>query len=489
MTNTLNNTANSAHRHKLRTFQEWGEWDEVDGFLIRNRQRWSSCIDCSYKNELKILEKQSTGHNNMKVHPKHFLSNIETTVAQTILKELYVSNNSKRWSSWEESLNKIWEYTLVSTTIEKLHTHSYVIKHHRKNKERINSWELSGISYNNNYIDMVEDFLNVKTKEKHAWEETPFPSIASPLSTKGRLLYDLILTNKALYLHEDKNLLIGLDQETIIFQLQSISLYYKMVRALYGLYLLTLEGRRLYLKTFSQEFFGDTKVFTRQDREKLNKLVGETEKFGLLPSRDEILLYGDFKWKLNGFIGHSLSFKDYIPIPRDMIAKIALENWNGKRLLIVENQDLFISLAKGHFLHNGDWSILLGSGYMSSEELAIIKQTIPLGLKEVYIWCDLDPYGYMIAKDFIKKFNANVPVYLFGFNQKWFTKLSIYKELTSEDNNELSRLLKQTLPGEIKDTLSLMKDTGFKGEQEYFANLINQNSFEQHLLSDRIELQ
>lgn len=476
------------HRHSITYLQEWGQWGRKDGYLVREKRRYSYCEDCGYRNDLRSEEIETVGSNNHQIHPINFLNASEITIANHILKELYKSDNKKRWSSWKDLLYKKWNYNLVETTIDKLHMHGFIIKRKRKDKSRINHWNLHSIMFNGDFTESIENFLKIDKEKKRKWEEVPFPPLTPPGSSHAKVLFDLIQTNQKHYKSNSGKFLECINGEKFVFPRSSGKAYLKIIRGLHGLYRLTITERHLFIREFSQEFFGDTKIFSKSDRDKLERIVGGVEKFGLLQSRNEVLISGNFSWEWNGEIGNSMSIKNYLALPRDMVSEIKLTKWQGKRLLIIENQDLFISVAKSNVLNQYEWIILFGSGYLSAEEYTIIRGLISLGLQQVYFWCDLDPYGYLIADNFIKVANTHIPTYLFGFNTNWFSKLPIYKELLQTDQSEIEKLIKQDIPFQIKEVFFIMKETGFKGEQEFFANLLDRKTFEKSILAESIKL-
>ena len=365
--------------------------------------------------------------------------------------------------------------------------HGFIIKRKRKDKTRINHWNLHRILFNEDFMVSIESFLKINKVKKQKWEEVPFPSLSPAGLGNAKILFDLILTNQKHY-NNGGALIECTNGEKLVFPKSSGNSYLKIIRGLHGLYQLTISERHLFLKEFSQEFFSDTKLFSKSDRDKLDRIVGGIEKFGLLQSRNEVLISGTFSWEWDGEIGNSMAFKNYLALPRDMVSEIKLTKWQGKRLLIIENQDLFISVAKGNVLNKNEWIILFGSGYLSTEEYTVVGELISLGLQQIYFWCDLDPYGYFIADNFIKNTNTNIPIYLFGFNSNWFSKLPVYKELLQTDKSEIDKLLKEDIPFQIKEVLFMMKETGFKGEQEYFINFLDRKTFEETILAESIKL-
>lgn len=486
--NSLNNKPSTKHRHNITYLQEWGQWERKDGYLVREKRRYSFCGDCGYRKNLRSEEIETVGGNDLQMHPINFLNASEIKIANHILKELYKSNNKKRWNSWKDSLFKKWNFGLVEITIDKLHMHGFIIKRKRKDKTRINHWNLHCILFNEDFMVSIESFLKINKVKKQKWEEVPFPPLSPAGLGNTKILFDLIQTNQKHYNNNGGALIECINGEKLVFPKSSGNAYLKIVRGLHGLYQLTLSERHLFLREFSQEFFGDTKLFSRSDRDKVDRIVGDVEKFGLLQSRNEVLISGNFEWAWNGEIGNSRAIKNYLALPRDMVSEIKLTQWQGKKLLIIENQDLFISVAKGNVLNKNEWIILFGSGYLSAEEYTIIRELIPLGLQQIYFWCDLDPYGFLIADNFIKNTNTNIPIYLFGFNSNWFSKLPVYKELLQTDKSEIDKLLKEDIPFQIKAVLFMMKETGFKGEQEYFINFLDRKTFEKTILAESIKL-
>ncbi|MDQ0157395.1 Wadjet anti-phage system protein JetD domain-containing protein [Robertmurraya andreesenii] len=486
--NSLNNTPSSKHRHKLKYINEWGTWKKKNGLHIREKIRYSVCENCSYHNKLRTHEIETVGLNKRQINPSQFLTVLEIKVAKIILKDLYKSGNKKRWSSWKETLYKKWSFTIIEKTMDKLHTHGFLIKRQKKDPSRINQWDIHHVYYNEKMTESIEAFLGINSKKIFHWEENPFPPLVPPSSNNAKTLSDLIYVNQKHHEHSSNYVIEGVDKAKMIFPRTSKGVYLKLIRGIWGLYQLSNTGRQLYLKEFSQEFFHDTKTFTKSDRDKLDKIVNGVERFGLYQARNEVLISGAFQWKWNGTKGNSLAIKGYLPLPRDMIAEMEITQWAADKLLIVENQDLFINIAKRNLLNNNDWAILFGSGYISSEEEIIISEAVKLGLKCIYFWCDLDPYGFLIADHFQKKANLPIPIYLFGFNTNWFSKLSIYKELTKIDKEELQQLLNEDLPFQIKELLFLMKETGYKGEQEFFSNLIKKSTFEKEVVAESIRL-
>ena len=102
--NSLNNKPSTKHRHNITYLQEWGQWERKDGYLVREKRRYSFCGDCGYRKNLRSEEIETVGGNDLQMHPINFLNASEIKIANHILKELYKSNNKKRWNSWKDSL-------------------------------------------------------------------------------------------------------------------------------------------------------------------------------------------------------------------------------------------------------------------------------------------------------------------------------------------------------------------------------------------------
>ena len=114
---------------------------------------------------------------------------------------------------------------------------------------------------------------------------------------------------------------------------------------------------------------------------------------------------------------------------------------------------------------------MLGSGFISSQEIDIINQACNGQLKKVYIWPDLDPYGYQIAHDIYSKLlEQKIHVYLFGFTIEWFHRMDLYKRLEPHDLQVIAQLLKdETLHQEVREVLIEMKNEKESGANTFLT--------------------
>lgn len=84
-----------------------------------------------------------------------------------------------------------------------------------------------------------------------------------------------------------------------------------------------------------------------------------------------------------------------------------------------------------------------------------------------------------------------VPVYLFGYDNIWFKKCGIYKNLESIDKAAIENLFSKNicLPEKVKEVLILMKVSGKKAEQEILIDHLGDKKLEQWLTQNSIKME
>ncbi|MFK5710530.1 hypothetical protein ACI6BU_21400 [Lysinibacillus boronitolerans] len=411
----------------------------------------------------------------------------ELPVAVNLLSVLIKGNNNKRWFLLRKKLLQSYPFVLLDSTIEKLHLYGILIF---KEEKVTLAWKIKQIKYHEKYVDEIYKFVGKATLDIPIWMSNPFLSLPPPKTLHGEKLYKLLLEQKKLLIQNSEAIII----DTLGNQIVSSSTrkgYYKFIKILYGLYENAEQQRKEYWKIFSQRVFGDTKVIQLNDKKRIQQFFGtELEEFGIISERSEVVLSGEFTWEYEGYSASSLAFKDYIAFPRDMIKVMKLISWMPSSMLIIENSDLYFSITKSKLLLNKKWSILLGSGFVSSQEMSLVYQACDLGLKEIFIWPDLDPYGLQIAQDICRKLKGQkVSIYLFGFTEEFFEQVGIYKPLESYDIDAINKLLNQGgLQDKISKVLKKMKEEDKKAEQEILFSKLEKKDLYQCLLTESISL-
>ncbi|WP_017754505.1 toprim domain-containing protein [Calidifontibacillus oryziterrae] len=405
---------------------------------------------------------------------------------------MFKANNKKRWRNWKLNLLKTCNYETLDHIINTLNNLGILIVRFKKDTDRIDCKNITHIYYNEKHLKDIKSFINVVEPEVPFWVKEAFPKIqkilTKPESTK---IYNILTSQKYLYESNHKAILEDESGHKIASSSDSSFTYFRIIKCLYGLLELIEENRTENIKTFSQRLFSDTKVLTRQDIEKLKTLLGNTIVSSILKSDfSEILLSAKFSWRFGPNIGSSIAFKNYTPIPRDMINDIELFNWSASNLLIVENQELFHNIVKQQLLDQNKWGVLLSNGFLSSGEEILISKASNHPLKNIYIWPDLDPYGYEIAKNIAEKFAVypELRFFLFGFLQNDLENLPVYKKMLPQDIQKVDQLLKTNIHPQVKETILKMKKSGNKGEQEIMVKSINKDIFEKNVFKSSIPL-
>jgi len=473
--------------HSFFQRNEWSEYEKTGDYYVSTRRRWSECSKCHKQNVLIPKERQTYGIRVLHSNMKDLLNEDELPVAVNILSELIKGNNNKRWVLLKKKLLQSYPFVLLDSAMEKLHLYGILI--FKEEKETL-IWKIKQVKYHEKYIDDIYKFVGKTTLDIPIWMSNPFLSLSPPKTMHGEKLYKLLLEQKKLLTQNSEAIIIDALGKQIVSS-STRKGYYKFIKILYGLYENTEQQRKEYWKIFSQRVFGDTKVIQMNDKKRIQQFFGtELEYFGIISERSEVVLSGEFTWEYEGHSATSLAFKDYIAFPRDMIKEMKLISWTPSSMLIIENPDLYFSVTKSKLLLNKKWSILLGSGFISSQEMSLVYQACGVGLKEIFIWPDLDPYGLQIAQDICRKLKGQeVSIYLFGFTEEFFEQVGIYIPLEPYDIDAINKLLNQgRLQGEICKVLKKMKEEGKKAEQEILFSNLAKKDFCQCLFTESISL-
>ncbi|MFC7394611.1 hypothetical protein ACFQRG_16935 [Scopulibacillus cellulosilyticus] len=479
---TLFNSCNHSYRQKT----EWSAFDIMGNYFVSTRKRWSECRICGKQNVLSPKERETYGILEFSGNIKDLLNEEEQLVAVYLLSELLKGNNNKRWEPLKKKLLQNYPYDIVDSAMETLHEHSLII--YKEEKVSL-GWKIKQIKYNEKYLHDIRELVGWTPPDIPIWMSSPFPSLPLPKTTNGKKLHKLLIEQKQLFFQSNQAKIVDVVGNVIVSSSSSVKGYFKFIRILYALYENAEQHRKEYWKTFSQRVFGDTKSIQSNDKKRIQQYFGESlEEYGIIEERSEVVLSGEFTWVYEGHIGTSLAFKDYTAFPRDMINMIKVTSWVPPSMLIIENSALYFSIAKSKLLHKREWSIILGNGFISLQEMSIVYQACKLGLKEVFIWPDLDPYGLQIAQDICRKLNGqDVSVYLFGYTVEWFEQVGVYKPLESYDIDKIGNLLSQGfLHEKISTVLKRMREEGKKAEQEILFPQLSKSDFNQRLIRESI---
>ncbi|PLR76548.1 hypothetical protein CU633_15265 [Bacillus sp. V3-13] len=464
-------------RHIYKYKNNWGPFEKVDSQFIRLKSEWRECTLCKKKGRIIYRERERYGNKNFLGRIEDFLPEEYREAAIILLNELYKKNNKKIWSRWKKNLFAAFSYETIIETLEALNSYGVVILRERNDKTRISHWDKTHIYYNDKYITDIRYFLGIPVESVQNWLNNPFPLLMNePTTDNSEKIKTIIMGQKEQYELTGKGVVLGPDEQVVVSSSLSFKGYMKFIRILYGLYENIENNYNVYWKPFSQRIFGNTKEINKADKKRVELIFGkDLSSVGILPERHEVLVSGDLTWELQGAAGTSQAFMDYVPFPAEMIHKMKITSWNTSCLLIVENQDLFLSIVKGKLLDKSKWAILLGRGFLSSGEIHLVIQACIHKTRGIYVWPDLDPYGYQIAEDITRKIKKyNVPVYLFGYNKDWFMKSGIYKPLEKADEKAIDNILVYSnLHKDVVEVLSYMKDNGAKAEQEILIDYLD----------------
>jgi len=487
---TLNSVKSfSICEHEYKTKTEWSSFERKDEFHERIKKRWSECRICNKVNPLASTEIETYGTKPFHGQLTEILDVEQRDLAFSLLNEMYKGKNNKRWPPFKNKLLTKYPYDVLASTVECLH--DYGILKILKRKVKFDG-EIKQIRYNHTYEKDIFTFLGIQDEQLPEWLTNPFPQLVNPTTQTSMVISNFLLEQKVMFERTQEGTILNpLSEEIVVASKSSAKGYFKLIRMVYGIFENVEKNRKEYWKTFSQRIFGDTKVIKKIDKKRLEQLFGNRlEDYGILSERTEVIVSGDFTWSYNGYSNTSRAFKDYISFPRNMINEMSITSWSSSSLLIIENPALFFSVVKSHLLDTKEWSVMLGSGFISSQEIEIIIQACKGQLKKVHIWPDLDPYGYQIANDIYSKIKAQkLSVYLFGYTSEWFKRMDLYKELELYDVQVIDQLLtEEMLHKEVRSLFIEMKNENKKAEQEIlFSHLDKVNIIEYLEKSIRLE--
>jgi DNA topoisomerase VI subunit A len=480
-------------KHKFTQVQEWEPFRKFNSQYISYRIRWNVCINCNKKNKLKSNERELYGDRRLKGNISDVINISSQELAKLILRNLYKNNNNKRWSNWRTNLLKFNDFQSIIDTITLLNEYGILIKREARDKNRQSErWKTTKIYYNDDFLEDIKTFIGIQDTDNSDWMNRPFASfLKEPKMKKSKEIKIILQQQKKQYESEGKAAILGLHGVEVISSTKSRRGYMKLIRILYGLFEIIENKNEMHWKTFSQYIFKDTKEISSSDKKRVKLLFGEDlSEYGIIPKRDEIIVRGDFDWIYNECQGKSRAFKDYLPLPRDMISNMKITSWKNTFLLIIENHDLYFSVLKRKDLNYSQWAVLYGGGYISSEKVKFIRKACKYNLKKIYIWPDLDPYGYLIALDIAKKVKSyDIDVYLFGFNKHWFEKSDVYKSLELIDLKVIDNLLNTNkLSKDVREVLLEMKKRNKKSEQEILIERLENKMLSDYIKNESVSL-
>ncbi len=491
MMSTLKTEVFTKHRHKTRVREQWGSLEKKGDLCIKEKIRLRVC-ECGYQKRDRTREKESYGSTLFRGNIGDLLPSELVPVARQILGDLLKANNNKRFLPWRQKILKIYSYTLFDEAVSALWKMGVLVKGERLG-QRSTYWEISKLYYNQDYLEQIKQFLGVVDQENPFWIDEPFPPLpSSPRTKEGKLLQQVLEKQREGFLKNGHATLYTDEGEEVISSKANRLSYLKTIRLLYSMFHTVEKGEYLSWKTFSQQYFGDTKALNSADKRRIEMLVGQdVSRFGIYRDRHEIILSGDFTWEWQGHGGDSRAFKDYIVFDLDMLPDLRLTSWSGEKVLIIENQDLFFNIVKRRLLDKKRWIVFYGAGYPSQEEMRFLCKGRPYGLKQVFVWPDIDPYGYDIAlnvKKKISQMDRTIKVSLFGFATKWFERSPVYKKLRDVDVAAINRFLEDPVPASVEEILLLMKKRRLKTEQELLIRCLDDYILDEGIIKESVEI-
>jgi len=476
-----NDTACTHPAHSWQSAVEWGTFQRQGELFRREKRRTVRCLHCRQIKRSKITEWESYGSQNFHGSLADSLPELLLPAARQLLRELHQAGNNKRWVRWKLKSQACHPHFMDA--VDELYRRGVMIKREAKDPTRTVATRLLQVTYHPGHLPAIEQLLGVQHTVVPEWlaEVKPLPpTAASPLTGQGRRILALLQQQQALLDHGGPADLT--DAAGVVVTTSSYKkTYAKMIRALQGLYQLAEEQRTESWKTFSQLLFHHTKELNAADRRKLERILGQDlTAFGIAPTSDTVLLTAACRWAFDGGEADSRALGAYLSLSHPVIQHMELLAWTAPKLLLIENKDLFQNVVQRRALHPQEWAVMFGGGYVSSAEIELLGKAEAQGLQQLYIWPDLDPYGYQIAlnvKERLARRGSGLRLYVFGFHREWLAQSAVAAELSSVDREWIARLLQGPLPPSVRETLVDMQVAGRKAEQEMWIHEIGPKGF------------
>lgn len=213
------------------------------------------------------------------------------------------------------------------------------------------------------------------------------------------------------------------------------------------------KGEVMPLRTLSSIIWEDTKVLDGYYKE-VSVYIGEQLlTIGITTHPQQIWLYGSGKYEFDGEVNSLRGAKPVILTGETIMEAVFKSGTELKNMVIVENETVFNTIMERTYSKRKDTLLIWSKGYWTSYHKRVVEEMLRDSKVRLnlYIWCDLDVDGMMIAKniyDWLEQFDCTKQIVLMGVKELKMchsTRALTERELGIIESGKLDVLFEEVL--------------------------------------------
>lgn len=213
------------------------------------------------------------------------------------------------------------------------------------------------------------------------------------------------------------------------------------------------KGEVMPLRTLSSIIWEDTKVLDGYYKE-VSVYIGEQLlTIGITTHPQQVWLYGSGKYEFDGEVNSLRGAKPVILTGETIMEAVFKSGTELKNMVIVENETVFNTIMERTYSKRKDTLLIWSKGYWTSYHKRVVEEMLRDSKVRLnlYIWCDLDVDGMMIAKniyDWLEQFDCTKQIVLMGVKELKMchsTRALTERELGIIESGKLDVLFEEVL--------------------------------------------
>lgn len=224
------------------------------------------------------------------------------------------------------------------------------------------------------------------------------------------------------------------------------------------------------LRTLSCIIWDDSKIVEKYIKDVTIALGEELINLGITINPEIFYIYGGGSYKYNEEKVSLMSGKPVILSGETILESKFYSNNVLKNIIIVENLTVFSTLLERRYNKREDTILLWSKGHWNSYHKKIVNEIIATSRNKIniYIWCDLDVDGILIAEEinnYLLSFNCIPLIKLMG--KREYNMINSKRRLTKREEKLLENI---TMESVFFDIIREMKKSKTTIEQERFLD-------------------
>lgn len=226
------------------------------------------------------------------------------------------------------------------------------------------------------------------------------------------------------------------------------------------------KGETMPLRTLSSIIWDDTKVLDKYYKDVVTYIGEQLLTIGITTHPQQIWLYGGGEYEFDGEVTSLRGAKPVILTGETIMQAAFKPGTQLRNIVIVENETAFTTIIERTYSNRRDTLILWSHGYWSGYHKRIVEEILKDSNQKIsiYIWCDLDIDGMMIAQNiyqWLNQFICTKQIVLMGAKE-----LEMCQSKRALTERELGIIESGKLDGIFEEPLQIIKNTRVTIEQE-----------------------